>query len=71
MSERKKGISARIHPELYRKTRMYVIEHGMSYEEWIERAMDRYYNECTGGVDESVGMDNGSIEQADEKEIFA
>lgn len=71
-SNQKRGISARIDPELYRKTRVYVIEHGMSYEEWIERAMDRYYEECTGGVDEAAdALEGRNIEQADEKEIFA
>lgn len=61
----KRGISARICPELYRKTRIYVIEHGMSYEEWIERAMERYYAECTGGLDESV-MNEEQMEKAND-----
>ena len=63
----KRGISARISEELYKKTRVYVIEHSMSYEEWIERAMERYYLECTNGIDESA--ENGT-EKISGKNLF-
>ena len=57
----KKRISARIDADLYVKTRIYVIEHNISYEEWIGRAMTRYYNECignepTGSIDDEVSV---------------